>query len=192
MRYLGAAESRRLVNAADPEVRPLVRAALLTGMRWGEICALTVADYNDNAGTVHVRESKSGKPRHISLTDEGIALFRGLVLGRPGTARMFTKADGSTWNKSHQHRPMRAACEGASLTPPISFHGLRNSYGAMLAMAGTSLQVIAALLGHRDTRVTEKHYAHLAPSHVADVLRANLPPIGGREAKPVNVVGIGR
>jgi hypothetical protein len=38
--------------------------------------------------------------------------------------------------------------------------------------------VIAAQLGHADTRMTEKHYAHLAPSYVADTVRAALPPLG--------------
>ena len=35
--------------------------------------------------------------------------------------------------------------------------------------------VIAAQLGHADTRMTEKHYAHLAPSYIADTIRANFP-----------------
>jgi hypothetical protein len=39
--------------------------------------------------------------------------------------------------------------------------------------------VIAAQLGHSDTRVTEKHYAHLAPSYVADTIRAALTDFGG-------------
>ena len=33
-------------------------------------------------------------------------------------------------------------------------------------------------MGHSDTRMTEKHYAHLAPSYVADTIRANLPVLG--------------
>jgi hypothetical protein len=39
--------------------------------------------------------------------------------------------------------------------------------------------VIAAQLGHSDTRMTEKHYAHLAPCYVADTIRAALPDFGG-------------
>ncbi len=38
--------------------------------------------------------------------------------------------------------------------------------------------VIAAQLGHADTRITEKHYAHLAPSYVAETVRAALPAMG--------------
>jgi hypothetical protein len=40
------------------------------------------------------------------------------------------------------------------------------------------LRVIADQLGHADTRMTEKHCAHLAPSYVADTVRAALQPLG--------------
>jgi hypothetical protein len=45
-------------------------------------------------------------------------------------------------------------------------------------MKGVGLSVIAAQLGHADTRMTEKHYAHLAPSYVADTIRAHFPKLG--------------
>jgi hypothetical protein len=48
----------------------------------------------------------------------------------------------------------------------------------MLAMRGVPMGVIAEQLGHADTRMTEKHYAHLAPSYVADTIRANFPTLG--------------
>ena len=40
------------------------------------------------------------------------------------------------------------------------------------------MSVVAKALGHSDTRMTEKHYAHLAPSYVAETIRANLPKLG--------------
>jgi integrase len=45
-------------------------------------------------------------------------------------------------------------------------------------MRGVPLGVIAEQLGHADTRMTEKHYAHLAPSYVADTIRAHFPDLG--------------
>ncbi len=37
---------------------------------------------------------------------------------------------------------------------------------------------IAKHLGHADTRMAEKHYAHLSPSYVADDIRASFPTLG--------------
>jgi hypothetical protein len=36
---------------------------------------------------------------------------------------------------------------------------------------GTPLAIIAAALGHSDTRMVDRHYAHLAPSHIADLVQ---------------------
>jgi hypothetical protein len=48
-------------------------------------------------------------------------------------------------------------------------------HGSHLAMKGVPMGVIAAQLGHADTRMTEKHYAHLAPNYIAQTIRANFP-----------------
>jgi integrase len=83
VRYLQIDEAQRLINACDPGFRALVRAALATGARYSELANLRVADFNPDAGTVHVRASKSGKGRHIVLTEEGIRQFESLCAGRP-------------------------------------------------------------------------------------------------------------
>ena len=48
-------------------------------------------------------------------------------------------------------------------------------------MNGTPLLVVAKSLGHSDTRMVEKHYGHLAPSYVRDVIRATALGIGASE-----------
>ena len=63
---------------------------------------------------------------------------------------------------------MRLACQCFGIDPPASFHILRHTYATHLLWAGAPLPVIAANLGHSDTRMTERHYAHLVPSHVAE------------------------
>jgi integrase len=178
IRYLSHAEAQRLVDACDAAFRPLVQCALLTGCRYGEIVSFIVGDFDRDTGTVSVRASKAGRPRHVVLTDDGITLFEWHVAGKPGTALVFTRSDGSRWGRSHQHRPLREACRAAGIDPPASFHILRHTYATHLLQAGASLPVIAANLGHSDTRMTERHYAHLVPSHVAEVIRATMPRLG--------------
>jgi integrase len=59
-----------------------------------------------------------------------------------------------------------------------------------LLQAGAPLPVIAANLGHADARMTERHYAHLVPSHVAQVIRAAMPRLGLVEPSNVATVGM--
>jgi hypothetical protein len=47
-------------------------------------------------------------------------------------------------------------------------------------MNGTPLLVVAKNLGHADTRMVEKHYGHLAPSFIADAIRAGAPRYASR------------
>lgn len=177
VRYLTAAEYKRLVNACAPDFRVLVRGALFTGCRYGELAALRVSDFNPDADTLTVRTSKSGKPRHVVLTDEARAFFADITAGRAGTEAMFSRADGKPWGTSHQQRPLADACTAAKIEPAISFHVLRHTHGSLLAMQGVPMPVIARQLGHADTRMTEKHYAHLSPDYVADTIRAHFPKL---------------
>ena len=178
IRYLTEPECVRLVNACEPTFRQLARAALLTGCRYGELAALRVADFNPDSGTLAVRESKSGKPRHVVLTEEGQTFFTEALAGRAANERIFLRDDGHPWGKSHQARPLARACRRAGIKPAVSFHVLRHTHGSQLAMAGVPIPVIAKQLGHADTRITERHYAHLGPSYVANAIRAGFPKLG--------------
>ena len=47
------------------------------------------------------------------------------------------------------------ASNAAKMDPPATFHILRHTYASALAMRGVPMGVIAAQLGHSDTRMTE-------------------------------------
>ncbi|MFO1136032.1 MAG: site-specific integrase [Rhodoblastus sp.] len=188
VRFLTDAESLRLANACEKAFRNLVRGALLTGCRYGELTRMQAGDFTAESRTITVRESKSEKPRHVALTDEGAELFARLTAGKTGRALIFVRDDGAQWGASHQQRPLKAASARAKIEPAATFHLLRHTYASALAMRGVPMGVIAAQLGHKDTRMTEKHYAHLAPNYVADTVRAALPRFGFVE--PSNVTAL--
>jgi len=188
VRYLTIAECKRLINAAEDEFRDLVRAALATGCRFGELAALQVRDFNPDSGTLHIRTSKSGKGRHVVLHDEGIELFARLSAGRPASDLMLRKPDGERWGKSNQARPMGDACKRARIDPQASFHALRHTYASHAVMAGAPLLVVARNLGHSDTRMVEKHYGHLSDSYVADAIRAAAPKFGVVEDDKIEAI----
>lgn len=174
VRYLNAAEARRLVHACGDDFGKLVQAALLTGCRYAELARLKCGDFNPDSGTLAIRLSK-GKVRHVVLTDEGKAAFEDWTTDRASIDLVFLRADGEPWGASHQKRPLDEASARAGITPAVTFHILRHTHGSQLAMKGVPMGVIAKQLGHADTRMTEKHYAHLAPNYVAETIRANFP-----------------
>jgi len=188
VRYLTVEQARRFLNASDSEFRPLAQAALQTGCRYSELARLEVADFNPDSGTLAIRRSKSGKARHVVLSDEGVLFFRQLTVGRADSEIMLRKANGEAWRASHQLRPMAQACINARIDPPISFHGLRHTWASHAVMNGVPLLVVAKNLGHADTRMVEKHYGHLAPSYIADAIRAGAPRFGMVKSSGLSVL----
>jgi integrase len=178
VQYLTIAEARRLINTSDSNFRPLVEGALQTGARYGELIRFKVADFDVKGGTIAVEQSKGGKPRHIILTDEGSEFFRSICVGRAGDEPIFTRADGTAWIRSAQAIPVKEASQRAGITPPINFHGLRHTWASHAVMNGVPLMVVAKNMGHVDTKMVEAHYGHLAPSFVADAIRAGAPRFG--------------
>ena len=168
------AECERLLNAADEDFRPLVRGALETGARYGELCRLRCGDYNPDSGTIEVRFSKSGKSRHIILTAEAQAFFSSLTAGRATDAPMF----GKEWTPSLQVRRMVDTCKAARIEPALGFHQLRHTWASHAVMAGMPLVIVARNLGHADTKMVETHYGHLAQSYVVEQVRKHAPRFG--------------
>jgi integrase len=185
VRYLTVAEAERLINACDPEFRAVVRAGLETGCRYGELIRLEVCDFNPDASTLAIRQSKSGKPRHVVLTEEGATFFQRLCAGRHGHELMFRHGDGGAWRTSEQARPMAEACNNGEIKPAISFHILRHTWASHAVMNGVPLMIVAKNLGHADTRMVEKHYGHLAPSFIADAIKAGAPRYRVRDEQKV-------
>ena len=104
-----------------PDFRALVTAALLTGCRYGELAAMTVDDFNPDAGTVRVRASKSGKPRHVVLTQEGRDFVARLAAGKPGSVASIPARQREALGRSPSNsaRSPRHALQPGSSPPSI-------------------------------------------------------------------------
>ena len=187
-RYLVDDEIERLADACTGSFRDLVLAGLMTGARYGELMQIKASDLDCQAGTIHIRTSKNGKGRYVILIDEGLTFFRRLAYGKGPEALVLTKDNGTSWKASEPQRPLKRACKAARIEPAIGFHMLRHTYASRLAMSGVPLAIIAAQLGHSDTRMVEKHYGHLAPSYIADTIHAMMTPLGVIKPEELNHV----
>ena len=180
VRYLEFAEVTALIGAAPADLAQLIRGAVATGCRYGELVQMRARDFDAANGMVHVPESKSGAARWVVLTAEGVRTFKALARGKAAGDLIFAKADGSQWGRSHQTRPLLEANKGAMIDPPADFHCLRHTYASHAVMGGMALIVLAKNLGHKDTRMVEKHYGHLADEWTRKQIRKTAPQFEGR------------
>jgi integrase len=52
--------------------------------------------------------------------------------------------------------------------PHLTLHGLRHSFATLALLNGIPAKVVAEILGHSSTRVTEDVYQHVTPGMQAD------------------------
>jgi integrase len=178
--FLEVDEATRLVNACtDSDFRLLVQAALLTGGRYSSLTRLKVGDFHAHTGTVHMTTRKgddSERQFPVTLTDEGVAFFRRLCLGRTKGDLMLTH-NGHEWGKNHQVKLMERACERAKLEP-IGFNQLRHTWATIALMGGVPDLIVAQNLGHTSTKMIEAHYAHITRKYAKERIQAGAPQFG--------------
>jgi len=186
VRFLSAVEQVRFVNACpSDDFRALIQGALFTGAREGELARLTARDFDATQGSLFIEFSKSGPSRHITLTAEGAVFFTELCTGLEPAALLFPrqtydrkdKTNLGIWTRPELCRMMRDTCKSAHLDP-LTFHELRHTYASGLVNCGVPLVFVAQQLGHRDTRMVEKHYGHLCQSAKADAVKKLAPMLG--------------
>jgi len=185
VRHFDSSEVKRLLNGCEPDFRRLVLGALLTGARYGELRELRVKDFLSEPCCIEV-DGKSGR-RTIFLNSEGGDFFTELTAGRDSLAWIFVRADGEPWQTNHQARRMRDIATAAAIPPPNSFHILRHTYASLYLMAGGTLVGLARQLGHEDTRMTLRNYAHLAERWRAQEAQAHAPSFGLAPSKIVRL-----
>lgn len=144
--YTLAQINRHLKAIADPDGRAFATIAAFTGMRRGEIIAITKADIGRQYITVRPATAKSRRPRLVPIVPEIRAALKFIPFG---------------YHKDTYSDIARAA--------GFRLHDLRHSTASLLLNSGASLEVVGQVLGHASLQTTRR-YAHLAP----DVARAAL------------------
>jgi integrase len=142
---------------------PLVRLALNTGLRRGELFGLCWRDVDLPRAVLTVRGSgtKSGHTRYIPLNTRAVEVleqWRGNAKAA-ADAPVFVGEDGEPL--VDVKKGWLAVVKAAKLED-FRFHDLRHSFASKLVMAGVDLNTVRELLGHADLKMTLR-YAHLAP-----------------------------
>lgn len=172
-RVMTEKEEERLLKHSPDWLRPVIQAATLCGLRRGELLGLRWADIDQDRKLVFVSaESKSHKGREVPIIPELEALLGGLTqaIGKDGR-EPFVFIDASS-KEALKADTVAAAFERAVRNADIRdlhFHDLRRTFASRLAQKGVSLQMIAKLLGHGATYVTER-YAHLSADDAREAM----------------------
>ena len=150
-------------------------------------------DYHrDRAGgPLYIAASHPGEARHINFTDEAAQMFDRLAAGQQPNAPLLRKSDGTSWGRNHHAHHFKNTLKRAGIEKTFTFHGLRHSFASRAIQEGASLMVVAEQLGHKDTRMVEKHYGHLSKRHVRETIQRTSWTFGADDGDVVSI-GAGR
>ena len=158
--------------ATDPNPRRRLMVELLarTGMRAGELAALT-DDAMIHIGDTHWLRIPIGKlhnDRYVPLHPILVELITNYRATRPAprSNRLVERDDGQPFERRNIHRYVAAVAKRAGVGP-VHPHQLRHTLATQAINRGMSLEAIAALLGHRTMRMTLV-YARISDRTVAD------------------------
>lgn len=167
--------------------------ACSTGLRMGELQALTLSDIHLNEGYIFVRRSwdklfgmnettKTGKVRNIFIPNtvtvalstlislnpepnnpESLLFFSEKTPGKPAEPRIFTRS---------LYTAMRSIgiSEQERRDRNITFHSWRHWFNSLLINARIPIQKIQSLTGHLTNEMSQ-HYYHLQMEDMRDVLQ---------------------
>ncbi len=158
VRYLVPEQIYRLrlnCEIHSPELPHIVALAMNTGMRRGELLALTLADVNEEARSITLRHTKSGEMRTVPLNTDARKALQCLTKPQDPLAPLFPG-----WTPNRLTMAFRRACRRAGVGN-FRLHDLRHHAASWMAMRGVNQRAIMTILGHKDPRMTMR-YQHLS------------------------------
>mgnify|MGYP004666795273 CR=1 FL=1 len=182
-----ADEQERFLSlcGSDTTYENMFLFAFNTGMRLGEIIALTWKDINFDDKTVSVNKNlvevynydetaehkkktiinsstKNGESRVIPLNKKALAAVMNQKANcKVTTPFVFYSSAGTAVQKRNIYRSFHRIRENAEITSPVSFHSMRHSFATRLLEKGADIKTVSTLLGHRSIQITLDIYSHV-------------------------------
>jgi integrase len=162
-RWLTREEADRLLASAQaPHVKTFLATCLYTAARAGAVLGLTWDNVDLQARLIDLGHAPGGKGRAVVPIGERLLP----ILQEARAAATCSHV------VEHAGKPVasvktgtRAAARRAGL-PGVTPHVLRHTAATWMAMKGVPISEIARLLGHSDSRLTERVYAKHTPDYL--------------------------
>jgi integrase len=158
---------------------PMIRVAIGTGLRLGELLGLEWRDIDLEHGVLEVRRQwnrygeltppKTKKAlRRVPLTADLVELFRerrkaALSRGQyaPEKPVFASRNGGRLGHRNVQRRGFKESRDKACLPKTLRFHDLRHAFASIAAHRGVPVNILSAVMGHSTIGVTQNTYIHL-------------------------------
>ena len=162
-------EEAHLREVLSPSWNRFLTVALTTGLRLSELLGLRPCDVFERDGQhwlrVRPETNKTKTGREVPLRAETVDALTAQAIGLREPSWCY-------WPLTRQSAwvTLKRACKSRGITPTISVHDLRRTFGTRAAEGGMLLSHLQKIMGHKSPLVTAKYYVHLEQKSIADAL----------------------
>ena len=159
-RRLGPGELEKLLESSSEELNQVIRFALETAMRRGELAGMTWEMVDLKKRTVTLPETKNGQKRIVPLSSIAVAILK----ERLGTRRL----DGKVWNIGPDaiSQDFAKACRDGGISG-LHFHDLRHEATSRLFEKGFDTMEVRTITGHKTLQMLAR-YTHLRAENLVE------------------------
>ncbi|MBI3653547.1 MAG: site-specific integrase [Acidobacteria bacterium] len=159
-RYLTADEESRLrtlLQESYPQLFDIFLIALHTGMRKMEICTLHKSQIDFQRESIHLKQTKSGKPRSVPIHPDIRPMLQRLTVGVGKNGYLFENPKTGKAVVDFK-KAWYSALRDAKITG-FRFHDIRHTFGTRAIDAGAPVSAVKEVMGHTDISTTMR-YVH--------------------------------
>lgn len=173
--YWTQEQVRLILDTVKPHWRAPLEFLYHTGLRKGELINLTWKDVVLDTDNPHIIiqdkedwRTKTSQHRKIPLNKSSLAIIH-RQRDDVSSPYVFKGKHGGQVHRDKIYRALKIALDKLNLNGNV--HSFRHTYASHLVMKGIGIETVSKLLGHTTLEMTMK-YAHLAPDHLAEAVKA--------------------
>ena len=192
-RELTIEDRRRVCQAAQDDLRPLLAIGIYTGLRLGDAATLKWSEVDAVRGIIRRIPSKSQKRKPVEIAIHPVLAGMLLEVERSGEYVLPRIAADYVRHTSYVTDRLQALFNSCGITTTrkrdkgravveVGFHSLRHSFVSLSRAAGAPSAVVEAIVGHSNPAMT-RHYSHIGEAAIKQAVGLLPSIIAGDDAE---------
>jgi integrase/recombinase XerD len=179
--YKRAGKTVRMKRATADRDVAIILTLVDAGLRASELCSLTIADYDQNRGRLHIRHGKGDKDRFVFLGSRAQKAIWKMMINRKGskpTDPLFAAKTIKPLDRNNLRHHIQGIAKrvGVSNAHP---HRFRHTFAITFLRNGGNMGELQKILGHTEIEMSLR-YARLAEIDLENAAKKYSPADGWR------------